>query len=238
MKKTLITFLALSSVALCADSIQSWDLQVYKNATEKVDQIVTGNGNFFFSTAGAELDSYMFDFTLTRITGGGYNVTLFATDRGAFGNAATERQGLTFLTWTTDHGGVGDGITHNGENGGNILTLSQGDVFRFAYDSVSSTAYLYNVTTSTLATRNLDADNERFHLRSGTSNNNLGASVVYTNSGDNYASYGNVYDLSSLAGNDVAFSTYVKTMTVVPEPTTATLSLLALAGLAARRRRK
>ena len=44
--------------------------------------------------------------------------------------------------------------------------------------------------------------------------------------------------MSSLAGDTQAFTTYVKTMLLVPEPTTATLSLLALAGLAARRRRK
>ena len=43
--------------------------------------------------------------------------------------------------------------------------------------------------------------------------------------------------MSSIAGNKTAFESYIKTKTI-PEPTTATLSLLALAGLAARRRRK
>lgn len=234
MKKTLITVVALGGIALGADALQSWDLQVYQNASTKVDEITTGNGNFFFDEAGAELSSYMFDFTLTKITTGGYNVTLFATERGA----TTQRDGLTFLTWQNQYGGVGEASSHNGENGGNTITLSQGDQFRFAYDAVNSTAYLYNVTQDKLAIRNLSSDNASYHLVSGTSNDNTGASAVFTNSEHDYASYGNVYDMSSLAGNDTVFSTYVKTMVVVPEPATATLSLLALAGLAARRRRK
>ena len=232
MKKTLIAVVALGGIAMGADALQSWDLLVYQNASEKVNEITTGNGNFFFDEAGAELSSYMFDFTLTKITTGGYNVTLFATERGT----TTQRDGLTFLTWNNQYGGVGEAQTHDGEDGGNTITLSQGDNFRFAYDAVNSTAYLYNVTQDKLAIRNLSSDNEKYHLVSGTSNNNTGASAVFTNSEHDYASYGNVYDMSSLAGNDTVFSTYVKTM-VVPEPTTATLSLLALAGLAARRRR-
>ena len=47
-------------------------------------------------------------------------------------------------------------------------------------------------------------------------------------------------DVGAKRDNDLARSAFnvVSTMTTVPEPTTATLSLLALAGLAARRRRK
>ena len=216
-----------------ADALQSWDLLVYQNASEKVNEITTGNGNFFFDEAGAELSSYMFDFTLTKITSTGFNNVLFATERTASNGAS----GLTFLTWNAANVGVGEAKTHNGEDGGNSITLSQGDEFRFAYDAVNSTAYLYNVTKDNLAIRNLSSDDATYHLVSGTSNDDLSASVVYTGGGKDYASYGNVYDMSSLAGNDTVFSTYVKTMVVVPEPATATLSLLALAGLAARRRR-
>ncbi|MBR3695069.1 MAG: PEP-CTERM sorting domain-containing protein [Akkermansia sp.] len=43
--------------------------------------------------------------------------------------------------------------------------------------------------------------------------------------------------MSEVAGNNSAFKGFVTTKTI-PEPTTATLSLLALCGLAARRRRK
>ncbi len=215
-----------------ADALQSWDLLVYQDANTKVDQITTGNGNFFFDEAGAELSSYMFDFTLTKMTTATHNHVMIATERTASNGAG----GLTFLTWQAAYVGVGDAKTHNGENGGNSITLSQGDEFRFAYDAVSSTAYLYNVTKDELAIHNLSSDDASYHLVSGTSNNDEGASVVYTNEGNDYASYGTVYDMSSLAGDTQAFTTYVKTM-VVPEPTTATLSLLALAGLAARRRR-
>ena len=176
----------------------------------------------------------MFDFTLAQVTSGEYNVTLFATERGA----TIQRDGLTFLTWVNQYGGVGEASSHNGENGENQITFAANDEMRFAYDNVSSTAYLYNVTKNELAVRNLSSDNEKNHLVSVSSADNTGASAVFTNSGKDYASYGTVYDMSSLAGDTQAFTTYVKTMLLVPEPTTATLSMLALAGLAARRRRK
>ena len=47
--------------------------------------------------------------------------------------------------------------------------------------------------------------------------------------------FGHIYDLSSIKGDVDAIKGYMKS---IPEPTTATLSLLALCGLAARRRRK
>ena len=53
--------------------------------------------------------------------------------------------------------------------------------------------------------------------------------VISTDGGHQGPSYATLSDLSV---------TTVATETVVPEPATATLSLLALAGLAARRRRK
>lgn len=57
-----------------------------------------------------------------------------------------------------------------------------------------------------------------------------------------YATYGVIFSstkaVSAAGGMNMLFSNIVATTAPVPEPATATLSLLALAGLAARRRRK
>ncbi len=73
---------------------------------------------------------------------------------------------------------------------------------------------------------------------------NLGSDLQYTST-DIYEFNANLYFTGSMIGEDtmVQFQNGSLTVTglvtpMVPEPTTATLSLLALAGLAARRRRK
>ena len=59
---------------------------------------------------------------------------------------------------------------------------------------------------------------------------------------EDYVSYGVVFDskktVAAAGGFGLLFSNVVVNDSSIPEPTTATLSLLALAGLAARRRRK
>ncbi len=59
---------------------------------------------------------------------------------------------------------------------------------------------------------------------------------VWTDGKANTFTFDKLHDVSALAGTS-QFKEYVKTLQV-PEPTTATLSLLALAGLCARRRRR
>jgi hypothetical protein len=72
----------------------------------------------------------------------------------------------------------------------------------------------------------------------------LGADLQYTST-DTYEFNANDYFTGSMIGEDTMMQFQNGSLTVtglvtpmVPEPTTATLSLLALAGLAARRRRK
>ena len=115
---------------------------------------------------------------------------------------------------------------------------------RFAYDAESDIAYLYNVDTKEYITAtNLSTRYEGGSFSFSSVDSTVigngdkdGKTMFWTDSGSATYKLLGVTDMSSIAGNDTQFVNYLKTKTI-PEPTTATLSLLALAGLAARRRR-
>lgn len=243
MKKyiAVATLLAAGSAFANAEEIQSWDLTL----TNGGESLTSGNCDLWFNANNATLDSYLFDFTVIQSQSDGFNNTFWVTSRGEWATDA-ERSGFTFLAWQKVNAGIGNGKTHLSGQNGNRLTVSAGDSFRFAYDAVSKVAYLYNVTTEALAT--LDASsvvNESnaslYRFTSGVKNvaQTIGASSAWTNSAKDQSSYGNIYDLSSIAGNSVQFETFVKTLTI-PEPSTFGLlaGLGALALVASRRRRK
>ena len=205
------------------------------------DAHTAGNADFWFNKDSFTLNSYMFDFTMDKVTS---LSNFFATERGDA--AGSSRKGLTINSWSS---GTAAGIYYNGAHvtsGGdnNIGTISEGDSLRFAYDSESDKAYLYSLSSKTLLavtlSKHADYDKELCYFTSGKEGTvqTVGSSASYANGnpGNTNITYGKIYDMSTLAGNDTGFSTYVKTLSI-PEPTTATLSLLALAGLAARRRR-
>ncbi len=85
-----------------------------------------------------------------------------------------------------------------------------------------------------MRTSPLKNSKEDCYFTSGVSGSpqTLGFSAFYSNGGRTEAVFGKIYDMSTLAGNNVEFGKFVQTLTI-PEPTTATLSLLALCGLAA-----
>lgn len=236
MKNTIITLLALAGMA-AANDIQKWDL-TFTNGNQS---ITTGNCDLWAEN-GLVLESYMFDFTVDVYTTGGYNVTTVLTYRGATASDG-ERQGMSFLTWNVTNVGIGNGKTHYSVDS-NKATVAAGDEFRFAFNAETETGYLYNVTQDKLCmvdmSTDITEDNiSKYYFTSGVKGTQatIGASVVWTNSSGGQFTMGDLYDLSAVASNAAQFESFVKTKTI-PEPTTATLSLLALAGLAARRRRK
>ncbi len=127
------------------------------------------------------------------------------------------------------------------------FTANLTDTFALGYDSVTDTVFLMNQTQA--ATNGVSADNCLTLTQAGVnslSNSKL-AAKIWTQSASVHMGAGYVYNMDPVAGLDPAIfaaSMASGTYTVeeptqsVPEPATATLSLLALAGIAARRRRK
>jgi len=145
------------------------------------------------------------------------------------------------------------GETYKGTNGANNANYAfgtgaynDGDAYLLGSDSGWG-GQTYNVAANSLTTLGALTSSATFEgsIKWSDTDNQFKFTLEQ---GENTASYllGNKYTLSGLTvaldgkGNAASpkFSNFTITATLVPEPTTATLSLLALAGLAARRRRK
>lgn len=238
MKKTIVTLMALVGSVFAA-GVETWDLTLSRNGGG--NSITSGNSDLWAGEDGMVVESFLMEFTVDKFTSGGYNVCPINTSRGTT-NTATERQGITFLAWETTNVGIGNGKTHYNADD-NKMTFAAGDSMRLAFDAEAETAYLYNVTKSTLCTYDMSSviteDNASlYYFTSGVkgTEQTLGSTCVWTDGTANHFTFGKLHDVSAMAGT-AQFKEYVKTLQV-PEPATATLSLLALAGLAARRRRK
>lgn len=243
MKKTIITLLALAGVAAAVDNApieyDAYILQLNNTGT-KITSLTSTRGQIWFNEDAATLSSWMIEFSLDKLNGG--NDVLFATNFGTAGQG-NERYGLSVYSWF-DQSGVTIGKDSNHFTGAANLTFPSNPqlpvTLRLAYDAVGDKAYLYCVETDAITSVATTVDYTLNGSTIGGGSDVSGLGSFWTDGGkDNFTIY-TVTDMSALAGNADSFAEYVKTKTVpaVPEPTTATLSLLALAGLAARRRRK
>ncbi len=244
MKKTLITLLALCGVAAAADMPKEY---VATFANSRTDTQSSARSHILLDggTQAITLDSWMIEFQIQKQSDIG---AFFALGRNA---NSQERGGLGLRTNTSS----GVGISWNGNNGWasdptkldvtdfSSISAESPITLRFAYDAESDIAYLYNVDTdkyitATNLTTRYEGGNFSFSSvdSSVTGNGDVaGKTMFWTDGGSAAYKLLGVTDMSSLAGDNTQFVSY---LTTVPEPTTATLSLLALAGLAARRRRK
>ncbi len=246
MKKTLALLLAACSSALATDSIT-------------LSSVAPGNNNatthgFYLSLSSDELQQADPSLTLTEtailesitlkgpnaastLGGVSYSATyglvvLGETDNTVLGySTGTQTSGRdvnTTFSFTTLSGGA---LTLNTADTYRFITVSSGVLDLFT-DSTKS--YVYNAggtgaATSTIAgdtvtiTQGLTAPGMRW-------DNNASAVVD-----DCCAIFSSGIQTGNAANSPIITSMSIR---LVPEPTTATLSLLALAGLAARRRRK
>ena len=254
MKKTLITLFALTGVAAAADMPKEY---VATFANSRTDTQSTARSHILLDggTQAITLDSWMIEFQIQKQADKG---AFFALGRYANGS---ERGGLGLRT----NSASGVGISWNGNDGyansttedpypkltvTNFSSISAESpiTLRFAYDAESDIAYLYNVDTdkyitATNLTTKYEGGNFSFSSvdSSVTGNGDVeGKTMFWTDGGAASYKLLGVTDMSSLEGDNTQFVSYLTTKTVsyIPEPTTATLSLLALAGLAARRRRR
>ena len=236
--------MALTGVVTANTAPTEYDAYILQKdkTNTKITSLTGTRGQIWFNEDAATLSSWMVEFSIDKITT--KSNTIFATDFGTAGQN-NERYGLGVYTWY-DYSGVTLGKNNNhytgtanilfptNESGGKDLPMT----LRLAYDAEANTAYLYCVDTAQITKITTEQD---YILRGSTvggASDVSGLASFWTDGGANHFSISSVTDMSTLAGDGESFETYVMTKTVVPEPATATLSLLALAGLAARRRRK
>lgn len=243
MKKTIITLLALAGVATADSNPVEYDAYILKNGdtSNKITQLTGSRGQIWFNQDSASLTSWMLEFTLDDLTKG--NNTLFATNYN--GKTGTEefRGGLGVYSWY-DQSGVTIGKDNSHYSGAaNIIIPTKESskkfpiTLRFAYNAEANTAYLYCVETGQLTSVKTDTDYILQGSIVGGASDVANLGTFWTDGGADDFTIKTVTDMSAIEGDTPGFISYVKTKTI-PEPTTATLSLLALAGLAARRRRK
>lgn len=240
MKKTLIALMALAGVAVADSAPTVYDAYILKNGatSTKITELTGSRGQIWFNEDAATLSSWMIEFSLDKLNGG--NSVLFATDFGTAGGG-DERYGLSVYSWY-DQSGVTIGKDNLHFNGAANLTFPSDPklpvTLRLAYDAVGDTAYLYCVETDVITSVTTTTDYALNGSTVGGGSDVSGLATFWTDGGSDNFTIHTVTDMSSLAGDSVAFADYVKTTEYIPEPATATLSLLALAGLAARRRRR
>ncbi len=168
------------------------------------------------------------------------DITLLGTTVAVYTEGAASAEGTVTITDTLFAGGstllanleMADGATLNVNGGGNLMALTLGSEFTIADDAIVK---LDDATLAAIA--DLEDIGDKVILIKQYEDH-----VLTTNlkDGDWARTH---FDLSSITGAD--YKLYVGDTEIglvkssnVPEPTTGTLSLLALAALAARRRRK
>ena len=241
MKKTIIALLALAGMAVAGDvntdniKLTLKDVTFTKSDGTNTTTLTSGNAAMTWDGTTAYTFWYM-EFTLPTVTRTGNYIATITT-----GNSTTPSNGLSVSVTGTSLT-LGSGHENVIENT-KTLSFSTTNVLTFAfYDGVAylgnkSTGKYIFVTPSSTTTTTMTSGTSRAWANNVTVNNvtagstQIGATKIASLDGL-VIPEGQKLDMATLMTTGVA-----KTMPV-PEPTTATLSLLALAGLAARRRRK
>ncbi len=219
MKRTLIALITLSSMAMGVDVLKDLDEEVLTLSTLTAngsETITSGNQALNFEVDGkTSLSSYIITF--------GFEVTPPADAKDPWLRLVDNTYGIKTIDASTMVAVNNDWAD---QVEGTTFTINTTDTFAFTFSG--SNVYLSNLSTGTYVVGTPDAPG-KWALISGTSR-------IYTNSQANQLQFGQVADLTGLSESQILEVVTTGSYTV-PEPTTATLSLLALAGLAARRRR-
>ncbi len=220
MKKTIIALLALVGVA----AADTYELDMKAVTFDSAATLTSGNQAMSWAD-GAVYETWYMEFKLSEVTATKYIATITAGDDSKPSNGLSVSAKAGSITLGTGNKSV---ISSAGS-----LAFTTTDTLTFAY--YDGTAYLGNMTTKEYisastglpSTTTMTSGTSRAWSNSGTTK--IGATSI-ASLDDLDIPTGYTLDMGKLMTTGVAQS--------VPEPTTATLSLLALAGLAARRRRK
>lgn len=219
---------------------KKWDLSIVDSPNLLTDEITSYQKNFWFQD-NYTLTSYMLNFSINSINSGVY----FATERLPVPTSDSNNGIGVIVEEINTFSRIG--IHESSSLKSDTLSISVGDNLRFAYNAISHKAYLFNTSTKDTVAITLLQDSDKYYFQSGEKiwNSSPGYSYAAPNRGGGLddktsATYGDIYDMSSLADNEAAFLSFVQTLSItsIPEPTSALLSIYALAILAARRRRK
>lgn len=236
MKKTFITLLALAGVASAATT-QVWDLSQSVTSGDFLYDASTGlftdntevDGTVLNSVNGSDQIQTNITFTLNLTAaqtvtgytqllkmdmGGDIGLALTTTGlAGSWGDSTSSSRGsVTFETLLADSGVFSD------VEGNKYITLT-------FVETYGSGVQVWSNTTKLIDDTGLK------------SSGNTSLTSIYVNSGYIEAlQFETEWKGDAIVDTNVAFN--ATAMPLIPEPATATLSLLALAGLAARRRRK
>ena len=227
MKKTLIALMALAGLAM-ADMVQ---LSFEDGRLELVSSVSpatqnSGNEAISFNTTLTQspstgLTDYILTFQFTAITS--VNTDAFIRVNG-FDHLSVRGndQGAIFIS-----NGAGNATPLGG-----TLTPDTTSTFALTVSGSNNVAYLSNLSTGDVVTLNnlstTFTNVSDYAFKSGNAR-------VWTNGAAEKMAFGQIANLTMMSEEQVLRA--AKTGIIAPEPATATLSLLALAGLAARRRR-
>ena len=254
MKKTLIALTALVSVAPAAELVAEWkDFSSLTSGSYTLD--ISGNTkveNGILSVVGSNPPSAKINITdagLSINEGFTLNITLnnVSTWGGSQPHSFVGIKGANtdFLVLAGLHG---DSETQNAKfafNGSaNNVNMSYPEGTNGSLSSVTGTENFYTITlTYTQSAFTMYLNGELW--ATGTPNSGMTDTMAaQTITSIAFGSWAGNSGNGTLKEDIASFAIYKGAMTasevaaLVPEPTTATLSLLALAGLAARRRRK
>ena len=265
MKRTIITLLALSSVAAAAQN-----LTIDSTTTGNFDQL-NGNGNTECNITVTETA------TITRIDGSSINglttINLTVADNSIFtiDNYAKLPFNNTSQTYNTsitlgNNSSFSVGTLYLGTRNTTYTGITQISTINFGSDASITAGSIETVasaggTSSLTLTANFASNDLLALADAALSGTHYERTLITTTSGLvnystgnitltaineldllGYKNIGTITDASALKVGEYgllyANNTVKLVGNVIPEPTTVTLSLLALAGLAARRRRK
>ena len=242
MKKTIIALMALAGVT-CADTInllaEDWttgsrlDRPTWvKNAS---GELTLTNSNWSQAYAICDLDTNMtgaweFSTSIYRFnSSAGISITLVGLNQALTIGTKEYTSGTSFY-------GTTENVTANGYNFKEALTDISGTQVS-NYSTGAEGVFNYNQTAKIEASTALDADNNVILTLTLDGTADVTPYTTTINMGQGFT-LDKIVVWGDGANNASNWSVTEMTIRSIPEPTTATLSLLALAGLAARRRRK
>jgi len=233
MKKTILT--VLFSTACIAVGVEPVNLEWDDN------QASLNNGQF-----NSNAISIVFTLDFTKLTTNGGDIFKLYGHNGSYNtwDGMSHQYESAYSPWEDDENklvGIRNGSVNTGSLEYNLLSkpsaTSADFVYRYSYGEAGGnldiTMYVYDNTGKQIDTKNFPSNTTKGYLTNFTllelTSPAINNAEVY-----NKTLQGGEIELAirHLKGGDAPDSP------TVPEPTTATLSLLALAGLAARRRRR